>query len=182
MFISLVQKKLSVIFVFDVSTLGIILHFFSSPSCYFMLVHVSRLSFFFFYFYYYVYFISFYFIIIIILSVQVLIVSLYFKYEGCMLIFSITILVEVSFTCYLFLHCFIALLHCVLFYIVLNFIPMCFFMCCFIYQTLTFLFFCFISSHSLLSLCLSLIFFLFDVCMFFHHSTFVLKILEFIFL
>jgi hypothetical protein len=34
----------------------------------------------------------------------------------------------------------------------------------------------------LLSLCLSLIFFLFDVCMFFHHSTFVLKILEFIFL
>jgi hypothetical protein len=34
---------------------------------------------------------------------------------------------------------------------------------------------------SLLSLCLSLILCLFDVCMFFHHSTFVLKILEFIF-
>ncbi len=128
--------------------------------------------------------ISFHFFKNYFLSVQVLLVSLYFKYEGCMLIFSTTILVEVSFTCYLFLHCFIALLHCVLFYIVLNFIPMCFFMCCFIYQTLTFLFFCFISSHSLLSLlslCLSLILCLFDVCMFFHHSTFVLKILEFIF-
>ncbi len=119
-----------------------------------MLVHVSKLSFFLFYFYYYVLFISFYFIICLFDVYKFFQFCFYFKYEGCMLISSITILVEVSFNCYFFLHC-------VLLYIVFNYIPTCFFMCYFIYQTLTFLLFCFISSI----LCCLCVFLWFFVCL-----------------
>ncbi len=145
-----------------------------------MLLHVGsciKAFIFFFYLYYFFHFISFFFITCLFDVCKFFQFCFHFKYEGC--IFSTTILVEVSFNRYFF--CIVSLHFCVVCYSTSCLIPfpMCFCMCCFVYQTLTFLHFCFISSHSLLSLCLSLNLCLFYVCRFFHDFVFVLKILVF---